>query len=115
LLCAHRNSVSLAIGTTLTQIYRLSRHDALPICGPSWSIGLETDGILESGKFGWFTLPFGPTRVAIAVALVAVFWLNPSMPTIPRSEEHTSELQSRVYLVCRLMLEIKNLSALLIQ
>ncbi|NLD77712.1 MAG: hypothetical protein GX643_13700 [Acidimicrobiales bacterium] len=54
-----------------------------PWGGPSWGIGLKTDGILESGKFGWFTLPFGPTRVAIAVALVAVFWLNPSMPTIP--------------------------------
>src|SRR3712207_7570845 len=28
----------------------------------------------------------------------------------PRSEEHTSELQSRQYLVCRLLLEKKNLS-----
>src|SRR5947209_16509917 len=28
--------------------------------------------------------------------------------TIPRSEEHTSELQSRQYLVCRLLLEKKN-------
>src|SRR3712207_7691310 len=27
----------------------------------------------------------------------------------PRSEEHTSELQSRQYLVCRLLLETKNL------
>src|SRR3712207_8295655 len=26
----------------------------------------------------------------------------------PRSEEHTSELQSRQYLVCRLLLETKN-------
>src|SRR3712207_6848820 len=29
----------------------------------------------------------------------------------PRSEEHTSELQSRQYLVCRLLLEKKNESA----
>src|SRR3712207_7262216 len=28
--------------------------------------------------------------------------------TLPRSEEHTSELQSRQYLVCRLLLEKKN-------
>src|SRR3712207_9026188 len=28
--------------------------------------------------------------------------------TTPRSEEHTSELQSRQYLVCRLLLEKKN-------
>src|SRR5687767_15261155 len=30
----------------------------------------------------------------------------------PRSEEHTSELQSLAYLVCRLLLEKKNASAL---
>src|SRR3712207_7350409 len=29
--------------------------------------------------------------------------------TAPRSEEHTSELQSRQYLVCRLLLEKKNI------
>src|SRR3712207_8873146 len=28
-------------------------------------------------------------------------------PVVPRSEEHTSELQSRQYLVCRLLLEKK--------
>src|SRR3712207_7612323 len=40
------------------------------------------------------------------------FWGLPSRPWIftptsehPRSEEHTSELQSRQYLVCRLLLE----------
>src|SRR3712207_8872272 len=31
----------------------------------------------------------------------------------PRSEEHTSELQSRQYLVCRLLLEKKNKNDLL--
>src|SRR3712207_1899453 len=31
----------------------------------------------------------------------------------PRSEEHTSELQSRQYLVCRLLLEKKNKNTLL--
>src|SRR3712207_7258579 len=30
------------------------------------------------------------------------------LPVIVRSEEHTSELQSRQYLVCRLLLEKKN-------
>src|SRR3712207_7060186 len=32
----------------------------------------------------------------------------PSSSRSPRSEEHTSELQSRQYLVCRLLLEKKN-------
>src|SRR3712207_8620352 len=32
---------------------------------------------------------------------------TPPSPAAPRSEEHTSELQSRQYLVCRLLLEKK--------
>src|SRR3712207_7736598 len=36
-------------------------------------------------------------------------WASASAPTPPRrSEEHTSELQSRQYLVCRLLLEKKH-------
>src|SRR3712207_4939432 len=34
---------------------------------------------------------------------------NPVEPHFHRSEEHTSELQSRQYLVCRLLLEKKNI------
>src|SRR3712207_7409437 len=34
--------------------------------------------------------------------------LNPPPQPVRRSEEHTSELQSRQYLVCRLLLEKKN-------
>src|SRR3712207_7901829 len=33
---------------------------------------------------------------------------DPPDSLVPRSEEHTSELQSRQYLVCRLLLEKKN-------
>src|SRR3712207_8899837 len=42
---------------------------------------------------------------ARAVCRVAARALRPARP--PRSEEHTSELQSRQYLVCRLLLEKK--------
>src|SRR5690625_7011678 len=34
---------------------------------------------------------------------------QPLGPTVPRSEEHTSELQSRGHLVCRLLLEKKKI------
>src|SRR5450631_1905611 len=34
--------------------------------------------------------------------------LTPSLTWLPRSEEHTSELQSHVNIVCRLLLEKKN-------
>src|SRR5690606_41538770 len=35
----------------------------------------------------------------------AVKWLHPALQLLSRSEEHTSELQSRENLVCRLLLE----------
>src|SRR3712207_7400061 len=38
-----------------------------------------------------------------------VTWKSPLNPKDLRSEEHTSELQSRQYLVCRLLLEKKKL------
>src|SRR3989442_4224589 len=46
-------------------------------------------------------------RLAVTVMLslligIAIFFIT------PRSEEHTSELQSRPHLVCRLLLEKKN-------
>src|SRR3712207_7178220 len=46
--------------------------------------------------------PRGSFRVASATSM-----------TGPRSEEHTSELQSRQYLVCRLLLEKKKSDVLL--
>src|SRR5687767_15628975 len=35
-------------------------------------------------------------------------WISMRRVSAPRSEEHTSELQSLAYLVCRLLLEKKN-------
>src|SRR3712207_7311095 len=43
----------------------------------------------------------------------AAKWPHRSTSACGRSEEHTSELQSRQYLVCRLLLEKKTLSFLL--
>src|SRR3712207_9004293 len=47
----------------------------------------------------------------VAALTPRVVCLNPKTPErlfiLPRSEEHTSELQSRQYLVCRLLLEKK--------
>src|SRR5438445_9161608 len=71
---------------TASAIYTLSLHDALPIC------------LLEIH------------RILIGRGLLArAADLQPRDPLHehPRSEEHTSELQSRQYLVCRLLLEKK--------
>src|SRR3712207_6909158 len=51
--------------------------------------------------------------VLAVVAWVTIPWHRPPAPrpdqlaALDRSEEHTSELQSRQYLVCRLLLEKK--------
>src|SRR5206468_12845322 len=49
----------------------------------------------------------GPIVFALMVALLVVRVAQPSRQRQSRSEEHTSELQSRSDLVCRLLLEKK--------
>src|SRR2546427_6009658 len=49
--------------------------------------------------------PHAPRRKALAWGAACV--LAPSLITMSRSEEHTSELQSQSNLVCRLLLEKK--------
>src|SRR3712207_9222972 len=79
--------------TATTEIYTLSLHDALPISGPIQChlipsmVDTSTDSIAlwSSGSPG--------SGLALSACC--------------RSEEHTSELQSRQYLVCRLLLEKK--------
>src|SRR2546422_5708996 len=46
-------------------------------------------------------------RVAIDTLHLGRLMGGPSADDVPRSEEHTSELQSRLHLVCRLLLEKK--------
>src|SRR2546429_5155870 len=48
-----------------------------------------------------------PVTVPIAVPLAALSATVPPTSVALRSEEHTSELQSRLHLVCRLLLEKK--------
>src|SRR5690242_21626100 len=82
--------------TAPTEIYTLSLHDALPI---SRSYGVSRAGQSKSVMSSWrlrCRRRRGPYR-APSVRRV--------LPT--RSEEHTSELQSHVNLVCRLLLEKK--------
>src|SRR2546429_6713980 len=69
--------------TATTEIYTLSLHDALPIC-----------------RAAALTTCSGGTDSCPVVAQLT--WST-------RSEEHTSELQSRLHLVCRLLLEKKNM------
>src|SRR5438445_7713619 len=86
-----------------TEIYTLSLHDALPILdGP---LAHDDVVLLAAGEIGQCEREF---RVAHhpQVALDPTFQQHARQDL--RSEEHTSELQSRQYLVCRLLLEKKN-------
>src|SRR3712207_8168580 len=95
--------------TATTDISTLALHDALPILGRGASdttavalaaaLGAEVCEIY-SDVDGVFTAD--PRIVPAARKLDRV--------STERSEEHTSELQSRQYLVCRLLLEIKKIS-----
>src|SRR3712207_7559658 len=86
--------------TATTEIYPLSLHDALPI----W-LGM----LLCYDKL----FPEAARALALdgaeIVACPAAWPVDRVAPAdeVDRSEEHTSELQSRQYLVCRLLLEKK--------
>src|SRR2546429_6422958 len=63
--------------------------------------------ILRSRGFSCELARSGREAVAMAAALKpALILMDLSLPEM-RSEEHTSELQSRLHLVCRLLLEKK--------
>src|SRR5438045_5011347 len=64
---------------------------------------------------GWFVDRFGPKLVVlIGGILVGIAWVMNAFADslVLRSEEHTSELQSLRHLVCRLLLEKKNIELL---
>src|SRR2546423_14732139 len=77
--------------TATTEIYTLSLHDALPI----WQLGLDSGRARRSAVC--------LRRLSRSHSWQAISERRREI----RSEEHTSELQSLAYLVCRLLLEKK--------
>src|SRR3712207_9041291 len=101
-MCVHY-SYFFVNDTATTEIYTLSLHDALPIspCGAPQTHPQARSRVA--------TQPGTPPPPA-AIRLAACNQRHPDLHTraiAGRSEEHTSELQSRQYLVCRLLLEKK--------
>src|SRR5690348_18120135 len=84
--------------TATTEIYTLSLHDALPISCPGRRP--RRSGRARARPSPGPARPDGSARRRCAPPAGAT-------PCGPRSEEHTSELQSPVHLVCRLLLEKK--------
>src|SRR3989449_8169490 len=77
--------------TATTEIYTLSLHDALPICDHAAPAHLR-----EGRDADRHPVQHAAGHIGLDLA-----------PGNRRSEEHTSELQSRLHLVCRLLLEKK--------
>src|SRR5690606_41943676 len=84
-----------------TELYTLSLHDALPILDDSLRSRAAALGWTERGR----CLAVAGTADQGMDDLRAVELRRAARR---RSEEHTSELQSRENLVCRLLLEKKN-------
>src|SRR3712207_7854095 len=87
--------------TATTEIYTLSLHDALPICRPPPRARAPVLSAPDQSSAGWGSA----VRAAGDRAGRGRCRRRPA--GMRRSEEHTSELQSRQYLVCRLLLEKK--------
>src|SRR3712207_7502145 len=88
--------------TATTEIYTLSLHDALPISPVAASWSNATVVLVAPTTISLAGILTG-TPQSSSRGLVGVLVRD----CAGRSEEHTSELQSRQYLVCRLLLEKK--------
>src|SRR3712207_8720625 len=91
--------------TATTEIYTLSLHDALPI----WPAPCQRPPAARGAPAGAAAARGDRARWVLGggAALRGERQRDPQVGAA-RSEEHTSELQSRQYLVCRLLLEKKN-------
>src|SRR5207253_10375224 len=93
-----------------TAIYTLSLHDALPISMLWFDCATvpDTRCCCRPARSG----SIGPTRRRVAFVVCHAHRSRSASRCPSRSEEHTSELQSRGHLVCRLLLEKKKYASL---
>src|SRR3712207_8575931 len=95
----------------LSDEMRLGRYDAVLHCFSSGAvlarIGVELGFYVSFSGILTFKKSDGIRRIAAAVPRDRLLVETDAPYLAPGSEEHTSELQSRQYLVCRLLLEKK--------
>src|SRR5206468_9921134 len=101
--------------TATTELSTLSLHDALPISMHLITNPARFDVVLTENLFGDI-LSDEAAAITGSLGMLASATIGGQVdlyePVHGRSEEHTSELQSRSDLVCRLLLEKKNVHIL---
>src|SRR5690625_1685364 len=118
---------SLIIGLVLA-LMRVSRHRFLAHSALAYSslfrgtpllvqlfilyYGIGTLSFVRDTTWLWWLFSDGARCAILAIGLNSGAYISEvfrgGLQSVPRSEEHTSELQSRGHLVCRLLLEKKN-------
>src|SRR3712207_7038017 len=83
---------------------RYTMASPVPGCATGWNLPEDTTtGVRGAAWAAWEGPCASGARTSTGKS---------SLTSVSRSEEHTSELQSRQYLVCRLLLEKKNICLL---
>src|SRR3712207_8329884 len=100
-----KNIIFFFNDTATTEIYTLSLHDALPISAPHPERAVASRYV-STATTRRFTSTSSPRPSLVNTAPMC---FSTARSLMYRSEEHTSELQSRQYLVCRLLLEKKKI------
>src|SRR5699024_11652212 len=98
------------LNTHPSAFFTLSLHDALPISRDHTCCGVRSppSGSDPAMEPAFRRIDHGVARaVAVVIREATVPGDSRCMACVRRSEEHTSELQSRFDLVCRLLLEKK--------
>src|SRR5690242_21433066 len=96
-----------------TTPYTLSLHDALPIFGnqeiqaliTAIGTGIREEFDIARARYHKVIVMCDADVDGAHIRTLVLTFLFREMPDLIRSEEHTSELQSHVNLVCRLLLE----------
>src|SRR5690606_41703282 len=105
LLCSLAPSSSFFRAAPTTPSFTLSLHDALPICGGATSLEQMMNQLKADGMAKFPLVIKGDVQGSVEAIVGSLDKL--ATDEVSRSEEHTSELQSRENLVCRLLLEKK--------
>src|SRR2546430_3896700 len=104
--CTERLMCEANVSTSARRMRSRAAKSALPARYLQFAV-IEVARIRSSVSGSVVNLSRGKPLNAESVVLSTTRFVKPDLTVLPRSEEHTSELQSQSNLVCRLLLEKK--------